>query len=80
MGVASIRGLVVCAALLALTACSGGERTPAGVAEATTIDFAEVANYSAPTLPAYFDASVAALDNSPPSNAADDRVATLASK
>jgi cytochrome c peroxidase len=48
-----------------------------GVAELTTIDFANVANYSAPTLPAYFDRTVTALDNSPASNPIDDRVATL---
>src|SRR6187551_3312843 len=71
----STRQLGLCAAMLALAAC--GSRTPAGVAEATTIDFAHVANYSAPTLPAYFDETVAALDNSPPAAAADDRVATL---
>ena len=68
--------------MLALTACGGGGSdeppgTPAGVAEFTTIDFERVANYSAPTLPTYFDRSVAALDNSPASNPIDDRVATL---
>lgn len=70
--------LVVSALILALAAC-GGRRsaTPAGVAKFTTIDFAQVANYAAPTLPAYFDQSVAALDHSPASNAIDDRVATL---
>src|SRR6478609_1854488 len=74
----SMGRLVLGAALLALAACgSGGSSTPAGVAEVTTIDFAEVANYSAPALPAYFDETVAALDNSPPATAADDRVATL---
>lgn len=67
---------------LALAACSGGgnappSATPAGVATITTIDFAHVANYAAPTLPAYFDRTVAALDNSPASNPIDDRVATL---
>jgi cytochrome c peroxidase len=51
--------------------------TPAGVARATTIDFARVDNYAAPVLPAYFDASVAALDNSPAANPVNDRVATL---
>lgn len=70
--------LVASAIALALVAC-GGRRaaTPPGVAEATTIDFAQVANYAAPTLPAYFDRSVAALDNSPPTRADDDRIATL---
>jgi len=62
--------------MLALTAC-GGERTPDGVAKFTTIDFAHVDNYSAPTLPAYFDETVTALDNSQASNAVNDRVATL---
>lgn len=67
---------------LALTACGGGRNaqpsvTPAGVAEITTIDFANVANYSAPRLPAYFDETVTALDHSPASNTIDDRVATL---
>ena len=66
------------AAMLALMGCSGGgNTTPAGVAEFTTIDFARVDNYSAPALPAYFDQSVTALDNSPASNPVDDRVGTL---
>jgi cytochrome c peroxidase len=67
--------LVLGVAMLPLAACGSG--TPAGVAEATTIDFAEVANYSTPALPAYFDETVAALDNGPAANAGDDRVATL---
>lgn len=75
-----MKGLIWVAVVLALAAC-GRERaaptTPAGVAAATTIDFAHVANYAAPPLPAYFDETVAALDNSPASNPADDRVATL---
>ena len=64
---------------LALTACGDARQppTPAGVAEATTIDFARVANYSAPALPAYFDHTVAELDSTPAANAIDDRVATL---
>ena len=70
--------LVLGASMLALTACGGGGRdTPAGVSEVTTIDFANVANYAAPALPAYFDRTVTALDNSPAANAVDDRVATL---
>ncbi|UZK65101.1 cytochrome-c peroxidase [Sphingomonas sp. M1-B02] len=65
-------------ATLALAACGANpSATPAGVAKRTTIDFAKVANYSAPTLPAYFDRTVAALDHSPASNPIDDRVATL---
>src|SRR3954465_11196096 len=50
--------------------------TPAGVAAFTTIYFANVANYAAPTLPAYFDQNVAALDNTPAKNAIDNRVAS----
>ena len=74
--------LVLGAVTLSLTACGGAgstqpSGTPAGVAEFTTIDFAQVANYSAPTLPAYFDETVTALDNSPAANPVDDRVATL---
>lgn len=78
--------LLMGASALALGACGGGgdgdgaaaaSKTPAGVAASTTIDFAKVANYSAPRLPAYFDRTVAALDNSARSNAPDDRVATL---
>lgn len=65
----------IAALALALTAC--GSATPEGVAETTTLDFTQVANYSAPALPAYFDETVVALDNSPPPSAADDRVATL---
>ncbi|HYD25007.1 MAG TPA: cytochrome c peroxidase [Croceibacterium sp.] len=68
--------------LVLTLAAYGGARfqrpaTPAGVAEFTTIDFARVADYSTPALPVYFDHTVSALDNSPASNAVDDRVATL---
>lgn len=73
--------LLAGALVLMLAACGGGgERapaTPAGVARFTTVDFANVANYAAPALPAYFDRTVAALDNSPASNPGNDRVATL---
>lgn len=80
MGVRNMRGRFLAAAILALAACgreSAPPTTPAGVAAATRIDFAHVANYAAPSLPAYFDETVAALDNSPASNPIDDRVATL---
>ncbi|MEO6386070.1 MAG: cytochrome c peroxidase [Sphingomonas sp.] len=75
-------GLLIASALtLAIAACQGGGRrqsaTPERVAALTTIDFANVANYSAPPLPAYFDQTVKALDNGPPRNAVSDRVATL---
>ncbi|WP_428027839.1 cytochrome-c peroxidase [Altererythrobacter sp.] len=67
---------------LALASCSNPESgqtavTPDGVREATTIDFARVANYASPELPAYFDRTVSVLDNSPASNPPDDRIATL---
>jgi cytochrome c peroxidase len=77
MRLESICRSVAGALALALAACGSSPRTPAGVAEYTTIDFAEVANYSAPALPAYFDETVAALDHSPKPNEIDDRVATL---
>ncbi len=47
------------------------------IAAATTIDVNNVANYSAPALPAYYDATVTALDNTPAANPANDRIATL---
>lgn len=74
--------LAASAFILALAGCGDGRSdrqpvTPAGVARTTTVDFAHVANYAAPTLPAYFDRSVTALDHSPASNPVNDRVATL---
>ena len=51
--------------------------TPAGVADFTTIDFANVASYAPAALPAYYDQTVAALDNTPADNALDNRIATL---
>lgn len=82
MRLGSMGRLVASALTLVLAACGDGDgaqssATPAGVAEFTTIDFANVADYSAPRLPAYFDQTVTALDNSPASNAINDRVATL---
>ncbi len=82
MHLVSIGRLIVSAGMLALAACGGGgsarqSATPEGVAKLTTIDFANVANYSAPTLPVYFDRTVSALDHSPASNPINDRVATL---
>ena len=75
----NLLGVVLGALPLALAACgeSAGPATPAGVAEAVAIDFANVANYAKPQLPVYFDATVSALDNSSAANPNDDRVATL---
>jgi cytochrome c peroxidase len=50
---------------------------PTDVANFTTIDFADVANYAAPQLPAYFDDTVTALGNTPADNAINNHVATL---
>ena len=50
--------------------------TPAGVASFTTVDFAAVVGYAS-TLPVYYDATVAPLDNTPPGTTQSDRVATL---
>ncbi|WP_207791152.1 cytochrome-c peroxidase [Allosphingosinicella flava] len=74
--------MIAAAAILALALWRGGAdtmppATPKAVADLTTIDFANVANYSRPALPAYFDGTVAALDNSPAPNADNDRIATL---
>lgn len=82
MRLGSMGRLIVSALTLGLGACGGGgsapsPATPAGIAEFTTIDFANVADYSALALPAYFDRTVTALDNSPASNAINNRVATL---
>lgn len=76
------RKRLVAMSTLALTivSCRGSPpppATPAGVARHTTIDFANVADYAVLTLPAYFDRTVAALDNIPADNAINDRVATL---
>ena len=75
----NLLGVVLGALPLALAACgeSAGPATPAGVAEAVAIDFANVANYAKPQLPVYFDATVSALDNSSAANPNDDQVATL---
>lgn len=49
---------------------------PATVA-ATTLDLNSLANYATPTLPAFYDGTVTALDNTPAANAASNRLATL---
>jgi cytochrome c peroxidase len=48
-----------------------------GIVDFTTIDVNRLDNYANPVLPAYYDASVAALDNTPNNNPINDRVATL---
>ena len=49
----------------------------AALTAATTIDTTKLANYASPTLPAYYDATVTQLDNTPAGNLANDRLATL---
>ena len=75
--------------LIGLASCGGGSATnsatqnvttvstPAGIAEFTTLSLSNLANYAAPVLPAYYDATVIALDNTPANNAVNDKVATL---
>ncbi len=71
--------------ILTLLACGGGsssttsttQATPAGIADFTTLNLSSLANYAAPSLPAYYDATVVALDNTPANNAIIDKVATL---
>ena len=48
-----------------------------GIVDFTTIDVSRLANYANPVLPAYYDATVAPLDNTPNNNPVSDRVATL---
>ncbi len=52
--------------------------TPAqSLAAVTTINVNVLDNYAAPTLPAYYDGTVSALDNQPTGTSIDNRVATL---
>lgn len=81
--VSGIGKLVLGMTLVMLAACGRGDKsarpsmTPPGVARATTIDFAHVADYSPARLPPYFDKTVTALDNAPAPTAASNRMATL---
>ncbi|WP_313588412.1 fibronectin type III domain-containing protein, partial [Aquidulcibacter sp.] len=56
---------------------NGAVATPAGVAEFTTIDFSALDNFASPTLPAYYDGTVTADDNTPANNAITNRAASL---
>jgi cytochrome c peroxidase len=58
-------------------ASAGATATPSAVAGALTLDLAALANYAAPTLPAYYDRKVLAQDNTPADDPVDDRIATL---
>lgn len=87
MGTMSARLGSVIATVIALTACGGGSSgnstttttvvTTTAVTTALTLNLSALDNYAAPTLPAYFDATVTALDNTPPANVVNNRTATL---
>ena len=80
-------------ALMTLAGCGGGGTdetaatttnppttvvsTPVTVTQALTINYAAVSNYAAPVLPAYYDNSVRATDNSPAGDPVNDKIATL---
>jgi cytochrome c peroxidase len=79
--------LVLCASLL-LTGCGGGGSpgavtqntnvvTPAAVANVLNVQLGALDNYASPALPAYYDANVAAPDNTPAGNPVTDAGATL---
>jgi cytochrome c peroxidase len=56
---------------------NGAIVTPTGVAANTTLDLNALANYANPALPAYYDGTVAAIDNTPAANPISNAVATL---
>ena len=70
-----------------LVGCGGGSssststiaaiNTPSGVAEYTTLNLTSLSNYAAPVLPAYYDSTVVALENTPANSAVVDKLATL---
>ncbi len=70
---------------LLVAACGGGgggtaataAATPTEVSAVLNLDFAAPANYASPALPAYYDATVAAIDNTPPGDPVNDKIATL---
>ncbi len=61
----------------AAPAAPAAPTTPATVTAVLNLDFAAPLNYAAPALPAYYDGTVVALDNTPGNNAITDRIATL---
>ena len=61
----------------AAPAAPAAPTTPATVSAVLNVDFAAPLNYAAPALPAYYDGTVVALDNTPANNAITDRIATL---
>jgi cytochrome c peroxidase len=74
--------------LTLLAGCGGGggsttaaavavTTTPVAVTQALNLNFAVLANYAAPTLPAYYDATVSGNDNTPAGDPVTDKIATL---
>ena len=59
------------------TAASAAVTTPVVISSVLTVDFAAVANYAAPSLPAHYDAAVAATDNTPPGDPVNDKIASV---
>jgi len=51
--------------------------TAATVASALTLNLTSLDNYAAPTLPAFYDAAVIAIDNTPAGNVVNNKTATL---
>jgi cytochrome c peroxidase len=77
--------ITLCACLI-VSACGGGGgastqnvtvATPAAVANVLNVQLGALNNYAAPALPAYYDATVAARDNTPDGNPVTDAGATL---
>lgn len=70
-----------------LVGCGGGSSTAstptqsattsAGITEYTTLSLSNLSNYAAPVLPAHYDATTSAQDNTPANNAISNKVATL---
>lgn len=61
----------------ATTPTTPATTTPASVSAVLNLDLGVLANYAAPTLPAYYDDTVTALDNTPAGDPVDNRLATL---
>jgi cytochrome c peroxidase len=84
-----ISNLLILSMCLGLASCGGGSTsntntettteliTPASVSAITTLNLSALANYAAPVLPAYYDGTVLALDNTPNTNVITNKVATL---
>ena len=75
--VALCASMIACGGGASSTSTNTSVTTPAGVSDFTTLNLSTLANYAAPSLPAYYDATVVALDNTPANNAITDKVATL---